>query len=290
MDRLEHRRQSCQPSKPQPSLLPSRPQAQRRQAESRPSRRASSAKRTSSSSSDDPGESEPPGGGPTELEARDLAGARECPHPDCPELILEFDPVTGRKTPSHKRTCGSARCSRWERRQRRREEAESQSVRQRFVGTAHGAAGCLCSSRRPDGLSPLPDFDGDGLTLWCALCGRLATNARREFVEPSPQWMKTCLLARGRGIRPPQLTARDLRTYAPRTMLPRERRASEWSDHRAYRCSTDPAVRGWIFCVPHRDERRKSRQLGGGPVSQLRSSTQPAPTPPIPADEASEAA
>ena len=95
-------------------------------------------------------------------------------------------------------------------------------------------------------------------------------------MEPSPQWMKVCLSARAQGIRPPRLTTTDLRTFAPRTMLPRERQASEWSDHHAYRCSSDPAVRGWKLNAPQRSERRKAKQLAGDPASQMQPSALPA--------------
>ena len=200
--------------------------------------RTSSVKRSSSKSADDPGESEPPDGGPTELEA--LAGARECPHPKCSDLIHEFNPATGRKTPSHKATCGSERCARWERRQRRKEEADSRNRSHRLKRQyVHERIGCSCSDRSSTGLPRSPRIDDDGF-FRCWDCGRLATR-NGKVVEASAAYLRRFDRVRVTGLGPPPL---DPNTDLIELEVRRLTGADYW---RTVRSANDiPTARLWL--------------------------------------------
>lgn len=112
------------------------------------------------------------------------AGARSCPV--CSDPIPEYDPETGRKKRSDLRTCGKEPCSRQERRDRRREEADRERrTKGQYVPFK---IGCGCIERRSDGLPRTPYVDEDAF-LRCRDCERLATQ-HDKVVELSATYLR----------------------------------------------------------------------------------------------------
>ena len=158
-----------------PPALPSR---SRGRSEAHPRPRSSRRQATSDEAGGDPPEPRPRG--LTEFPDA-AAGARVCPI--CEAQIPEFNPETGRKTPSHKRTCGMPRCAKAELRARREAERGERHRRGKWRGEPRIAPGCRCP--RMSGLPVALLLDCDQ-TIRCFHCGQSATWKHSERANPIP--------------------------------------------------------------------------------------------------------